>query len=742
MSYRFVTPLAAALAGIGLSLFGGAAMAQDLPQKTEAGPVEADLSKIISPGHAYRKWLPWFEFGGAYGTDNASRGEVTLFAPLAQNESSLTFIEARGKFFEQDTQEINFAFGHRVMHSSGWNFGAWAGVDGRSTEVDNKFWQFSGGFEALSDRFDLRVNGYMPVTDPKSAPSLATVALTGNGIFITGAQEVPLHGVDGEIGVKIFDWQNEASGEGGLLEDIRTELRIFAGGFYFNADEAVEEIAGFRTRVEFRVDNVIAPLPGSRLTFETEFSHDDVRNSKWEIGARLRIPVGKPSTSRVAYAGLTPQERRMTEALERDTDIIAGRSGTEGAIDNATNVALNQVVFGNDEASIAAATAQGANTLIIVEGTGAPIDVTTIALQTDQTIQGGGSTIQLRGASTGAIVDFTAPGQRPTLTNMGGGAGPLITLASNNHIAGFDLDIAQALGGGEGAYVGIYGAGGLTNTNIEIAGVNILNTGAVGTGAGTAGSDGILIRDGADVRISDVMVMNVLGDGFNFFNVDGASLSTVHVENASRAGMLFGAASNNIELSNFSITNAGITGLALFNSNNFTVENGTISGTGGFAPEAKAINIDNVMSASFSNMVISNTTSVPAMADALAFNARGSTGITISNSQFDHQRTGIRFLNTSGSVTNTLISNTTGVSGTTGRAVWLKTNGGTSDIDLTNVEIDSATVGLRMDGRGTINISGTGNTTTNTTVPCSKNMGITINGTVEIDGFPEPGTTC
>lgn len=42
-----------------------------------------------------RKWLPWFELGGFYGSDDGSRGEVVLFAPLAQRSRALGFVDLR-----------------------------------------------------------------------------------------------------------------------------------------------------------------------------------------------------------------------------------------------------------------------------------------------------------------------------------------------------------------------------------------------------------------------------------------------------------------------------------------------------------------------------------------------------------------------------------------------------------------------------------------------------------------------
>jgi hypothetical protein len=92
------------------------------------------------------KWSAWSEFGGVVGSDDASRGELALFAPLLQNPDTIVFVDLRGKFFEEDVQEGNYAVGFRKMHSSGWNFGLWIGYDVRYTRQDNTFHQIAGGF--------------------------------------------------------------------------------------------------------------------------------------------------------------------------------------------------------------------------------------------------------------------------------------------------------------------------------------------------------------------------------------------------------------------------------------------------------------------------------------------------------------------------------------------------------------------------------------------------------------------
>ena len=144
------------------------------------------------------KWRPWFEFGGFYNTEDASRGELVLFAPISQSSTDLLFLDARGKFFESDVREGNFALGYRHMHVSGFNFGAWVGADARTTTLDNGFWQLSGGFEALSHNLDARINWYGPATEgrPVLSAAFTEVVLRGNNILMIGGEEVALQGID------------------------------------------------------------------------------------------------------------------------------------------------------------------------------------------------------------------------------------------------------------------------------------------------------------------------------------------------------------------------------------------------------------------------------------------------------------------------------------------------------------------------------------------------------------------
>lgn len=374
-----------------------------------------------------QKWSAWSEFGGAYKSDDASRGSVTLFAPLMQGPRDLLFIDARGKLFEDSAKEGNLALAYRQMLSSGWNLGAWVGGDLRGTALNNSFWQLSGGVEALSENFDLRLNGYGPISAPQAAganSNFTQVVLAGSNIYMIGGREVGLRGVDGEVGVRLPTQMLS-------LDPEKFELRAYGGAFYFDHEAAINEVAGPKARLELRINDIIPGMPGSRLTADYAYSHDEVREHRHEIGARLRVPLGSPETW-TRYAGLTAQEQRMMDGLERDVDVVVVRSEAEPVEDAITNVDFDRVAYVNSGGSVTStATAAGANSLIIATGgthTGEQF------LQDSQTLQSGASTIAVRGLYSGTVASFTAPFSQTTLTNS---SQNVVNLVSNTHLNGF-----------------------------------------------------------------------------------------------------------------------------------------------------------------------------------------------------------------------------------------------------------------------------------------------------------------
>ncbi len=554
------------------------------------------------------KWNPWFEFGGYYGTDEASRGEAVLFMPLSQNADTLIFTDLRGKLFEHGAMEGNLALGYRQMFESGFNYGAWIGADLRHTEYDNTFWQMSGGCEALSDSFDARFNWYGPATSSQRASgNFADVMLEGNNIFMVGGQEVPLHGVDAEVGIRL-----PVANDAGVLG-------LYVGGYYFDHHEAYKSVKGPKARVELAMDGILPGLPGSRLTAEYEYSNDDLRQDRHQIGLRLRIPLGAGSSSKVS---LTRQARRMVAGLERDTDIVFGQSKKEYVEDALTNTDFDRVAFVNNGGSITTeSAAAGDNSLLIVNGTIS--DGTTQTVQANQTVQGGGSTIQVRGRSSGAVAGFTAAGSKPTVINTNTSAGDVISLAGDNtHIAGLLID---GNNNGDNNVAGI--DGGDNKTNIFITQNVIQNIGVHETVDGVSFGD-----NNSNVTVSGNTISNVGRNGVTFsqFN-SNVTVSGNTISNIDNDGVLFIYQNSNVTVSGNTISDIGDNGdgdgvkFYLENSN-VTVSGNTISNTANHG----VIFFDDNSNVTVSGNTISNTDS-----DGVRFQVNNSNVLVSGNTFTD-----------------------------------------------------------------------------------------------------------
>jgi hypothetical protein len=427
-----------------------------------------------APVAASSKWEPWAEIGGyASNRAYAQRGETALWAPLMQDGRSLLFADIRGKLFQDDEHEGNAALGYRFMGANGWNPGIWFGLDRRYTQFGNDFDQISFGGELLSTDWDLRLNGYVPLEDTKSVSGAAgaTVVVSGGNIFLVsgGLEEVALWGFDAEVGYRVplerygLDGRTAGSAASG---ERYNDLRLFAGGFYFDNADFDGEVVGPRVRAEWRIENVIDGWEGSRLTFDAAYQYDDVRKEQLEAGLRLRIPLGGETGA--MHLALSPQERRMTEGLKRDTDVVTQAQsrpggGTQEPVEDAdTGVDFDNVVIvangGDLQAAIAGA---GSNALVIAQGGALDFCGCGLFMNNDQTLLGGGGAIEVRGRTSGTVASYTAPGTRPVILGPGFAG---IFAQNNAHIASVTLD------GQNGGVFGVDAAGSTLIENVDIRG--------------------------------------------------------------------------------------------------------------------------------------------------------------------------------------------------------------------------------------------------------------------------------
>ena len=557
------------------------------------------------------KWTPWVEFGGFYGSDETSRGEGVVWAPFAQGQTSLVFGEARGKIFENDMREGNFALGYRQMMAGGWNLGFWGGYDVRRSTFGNNFHQLAGGIELLSDRWDFRANAYLPLNDKEnvstsSTPFTSTIVdvtgpniglVTTSGMITSSIDEVALWGFDAEIGTKLFATSDDLPGP-------RHELRVYAGAFHFDHSDLAGSVTGPRLRAEWRVDNLIDQWRGSRLTLEAEYSHDKLRDDRVEVGARLRLPFGDSSAGSVPR--LTAQERRMSEGLERDTDIVTNSKATsttsgvsvltEDAEDAETGVRFDRVVTIDATSNLStASSAAGANSLIIADGSAGNF-AGNHTIQGDQTLMGGGSTIQLRGATSGVVVDFTATGSRANLTSS---LGNTVTIGGNNvHLANIDVSSSAFLSSANVVYMA-------SQSNAVITRLNI-----------SGGDDGFAMTgSGASARVQDTTISDAWDDAIQITG-NNQSLSIRNSElRDSGYGVYLMATNSTLDFDNIRIANISRVALLLSTGIGNTLALNNSNLVGPFAYQPLAISHGLVISGT--NNTTDPTTPTPGMCQSI-----------------------------------------------------------------------------------------------------------------------------
>ena len=495
------------------------------------------------------KWVASLETG-IKTSENRRIGEVNQFLPIAQEERSLLFLDLRTTFDNLSQWEGNFGLGYRVMKDNGWNLGAYTFFDRRRSTEGNYFSQITTGLEALGENYDARLNTYLPIGNKtKEVENSTKVDLSAGSIQIVSGIEKVYHGVDAELGwrVPIFPVEHNA------------EIRVYGGGYWFDA-EASESIVGPRARMEFRLYDPIEVLPGSRLTFSGEVQHDDARGSQHFFGLKLRIPLQAESTAK----RLSTQERRMTDPLVRDVDIVTQNAtiSEKATLGGQTLSGFTTISDGTTAQSVI--DGAGTGKLIVLNGT------TTVSSQLTlgdgQTLRSGGSIVTLTGASSGRSVSFSVPGSAGTLRGSVAGTS-VLALSSNSTLDGLSVENTNA-----------------TSNSTAVSASGISGASIIGSQLTSANGAALRIDNSSSMTVRD-STMRASGSQSSALLIDNADNSTFSNNTISATGWhgtaLSVANSSGLNLTNnaVSASGAGAAGVRMDQSSG-TVSGNTISTTG------------------------------------------------------------------------------------------------------------------------------------------------------------------
>ncbi len=283
-----------------------------------------------------KKWGPHADITGKLGNER-SLGDYDFFVPVLQGPTSMLFLDLRFQGDDNEATEGNFGLGYRQMIENSWIFGGYGFYDVRETQFDNKFRQWTFGVEALTENYDARVNGYFADEDEESVSSVTGIETFGYADYnlvhrATPGFEQSMSGVDFEVGGK-------------LPALAYPEIRGYVGGFYFDA-EKVDKVTGPSARLEVRFPDLFG-WDGSLFELGGEIRDDSVRDTDYYFTARLRIPFGTGSFA-LPTSSLTALEKRMTERVQRDPDVVVGvetNTGTDAIIETPVTYNSAEILF-------------------------------------------------------------------------------------------------------------------------------------------------------------------------------------------------------------------------------------------------------------------------------------------------------------------------------------------------------------------------------------------------------------
>jgi parallel beta-helix repeat protein len=266
-----------------------------------------------------------------------------------------------------------------------------------------------------------------------------------------------------------------------------------------------------------------------------------------------------PSGGRRRGRRLTPLERRMVNPIVRDIDVVSqpNTSPEPGTLAQTGQPVSNAVVVDANDDLVAEVAAAGASSLVMVDGSAGPLNISNTAVMHEgQTLAGGGSQLTVVGANTGTTVRFTAPGTRPTVNGVVPSAA-VIQLNNNTTVQALDIT---------GGKYGILGG--------DLHGLLVADNRVSG-----ASNSGIFVRsvsDGCTIRGNTSSGNG--WDGLGFFSVAGGSVTDnrangngdygFYVEEEMSGGSISGnTASNNRTGLEFAVVSGG------------TVSGNTVSGS-------------------------------------------------------------------------------------------------------------------------------------------------------------------
>ncbi|MEX0725402.1 MAG: inverse autotransporter beta domain-containing protein [Planctomycetaceae bacterium] len=356
------------------------------------------------------------------------------FVPLYEF-ADLSIVFGTARLFITDDDElpgVNIGGGYRhYIAESDQLIGVSAFFDSDETPSRNRYDQITLGAEWIDQNWELRSNIYLPTSDESNQTGRlltgATPFFQGNQILFedTGLFETAMKGVDFEVGAPLlgYSW-----------------ARGYVGTYYYNAP-ADDDPIGFRGRLYFNFTNDIAT--------EVAVTEDSLFGTRITVGVQITFS-GRPMLT--PFPQRTVLDKRYDQVF-RNYRVAMGpseRPVNTPAINPGT--LLPYIVTHVDDSNAAPGTGTFEDPFTTLQSSISDIILvwrgnTTMAtpliggvtLINNQRLLGEGvpHTFEALGRGTFAFPGFDDTPPKPFITQ--GAAGPVIELANNNEVSGFNI---------------------------------------------------------------------------------------------------------------------------------------------------------------------------------------------------------------------------------------------------------------------------------------------------------------
>lgn len=227
---------------------------------------------------------------------NLSR--TSLLLPVFSNMDNLLYFNGIGMFDSRSAKEGNFGFGYRKLSSSSIS-GIFGHYDIRSSKYKKRHHQLTLGFEYFTNRFEYRINGYLPLSQKHQLSSQKI----GEQYVIKNQQDIlvnkqylslydlALSGLDIEVGTRLFT----------------SPIAIHTGYYHFGSGN--RRVFGPRGRFLANLNHYL------KLTGEIQY--DKYRKLQGYIGLDMKVTFGhrQPGNNFSLH-------EKMLQMPVRDIDVV------------------------------------------------------------------------------------------------------------------------------------------------------------------------------------------------------------------------------------------------------------------------------------------------------------------------------------------------------------------------------------------------------------------------------------